>query len=82
MGFVTSLTHSTIQLATQVNEDLAQLLENHENWQKYVSSIYVETQEIQNKPLGGVAGAESSEEEEPDQLVIFYISSDLIILKI
>lgn len=71
MGFVTALT-STIQIGTQVNEDLAQILENHEAWQKYVTVIFKETQEVQNRALGGVAGAESSEEEEPDQLVNFF----------
>ena len=68
MGYVTSLT-GAIQLASQVNEELAQQLADCEEWQTYLGESYMPTQELQNKALGGVAGAESSEEEEPDQMV-------------
>jgi len=70
MGYVTNLTNS-IQLATIVSEDLAQKLNENEEWQQYLQGVYNQTQEIQNKALGGVAGGDSSEEEEQDPQIQF-----------
>ena len=72
MGFVTSLT-SALEETAGVNEDLANILGESEEWQEFLSGSYADSQEIESKPLGGVAGAESSDDdEEEDQLVSYH----------
>jgi len=69
MGFVTNLANS-LQLSAVVSEDISQLLNQDEEWLQYLE-VFKQTQEIQSKALGGIVGAESSEEEELDQMIQF-----------
>lgn len=79
MGFVTSLT-SALEETAGVNEDLANILGESEEWQEFLSGSYADSQEIESKPLGGVAGAESSDDdEEEDQLVSYHYFKNIFL---